>query len=561
MSQQKKRPLALLCSLAFSLSIIWFGVLDIYMMNVEEFQFRFSDFFLPLLGLTVFVAALLFLALWLTRGLVSRILFALVIWATVMTYFQGLFLNWGLVSLLGDNSDLTIDTWKMIVNALLWLITGAAAIFGAIKFEKLPTLKTVAVIALIAVLAMQFSGCFVSLASQTQGEPKDVQSALENARLTTKDMEKVAKGKNIIIFILDRFDVSYYKDIKLKAPNFFEPLTGFTYFSDNISLYSRTYPSACEMITGVDNDWNGRQAYFMKAYQESPFLKDLKANDFKIKIYADHYYVYDSGEALNGVADNLSLSSSKTITDPLALLKNLVALSAYKSLPLALKSVIKIDSTVFSHIVQDNTDYPTYTLDDAAVYKQLTENGLSLDECENAYMFLHLSGCHDPYKMDENGNPVENGSAYNAITGCFNMIYKYIDELKRLDLYKDATIIITGDHPRARDDAAVPTQPRLTSLFVKPSGAENEPLAYSAAQVSQENLIPTLVASSKLTTENTYGRTYFEVPEGETVLRRHKFELYTPDGNYIVTLAVNGNGELFSNWSEESRTNVGNLYK
>lgn len=108
---------------------------------------------------------------------------------------------------------------------------------------------------------------------------------------------------------------------------------------------------------------------------------------------------------------------------------------------------------------------------------------------------------------------------------CLEIIRRYLDEMKRLGVYDDATVVITGDHPWAVDDHVEPTQPRLTALFVKEAGAAEKPLRVSTAQVSQENLIPTLVKSAGLRTDRDFGTAYSEVPEGVDTERHHLFEL------------------------------------
>ena len=140
------------------------------------------------------------------------------------------------------------------------------------------------------------------------------------------------------------------------------------------------------------------------------------------------------------------------------------------------------------------------------------------------------------------------------------MIFAYLDEMRRLGVYEDSTIIITGDHPSARDDGEIPTQPRLTSLFVKPAGRSEEPLEYSHAQVSQENLIATIVKSAGIRTTHDYGKSYFDIGEDETPTRHHKFELYDDGDTRIVDFAVTGKGSDFSNWKIVSDVNIGSLY-
>ncbi|MBQ7671078.1 MAG: sulfatase-like hydrolase/transferase [Clostridia bacterium] len=335
--------------------------------------------------------------------------------------------------------------------------------------------------------------------------------------LTIDGIDQIS-NKNIIIFIIDRFDVNYFEQVDLLYPGFFDDLDGFTYFSDNVSLYSRTYPAVTTMITGIDTDFSSSaESYFFDAYRNSPFLKDLKRNGYKIKIYTQNFYCYRDGTPFGGVADNLSYYTG---------------------------------------------DSNMYDLDDPAVCSLILNNGLSLDGNEKSYILIHLSGCHSPYNMDENANRASDPSMSQHLRGCMKMIYSYIDEMKRLGVYDDSTIVITGDHPAALSDYDVPWQPRLTALFVKPSGSTGK-LKFSSAEVSQENLIPTLVKSAEIKTSNEYGPSYFEIQEGQHTVRHHKFQLCI-DGNsvvQIVDLEVNGDGTDFSNWSVKSYADIGALYK
>ena len=55
-----------------------------------------------------------------------------------------------------------------------------------------------------------------------------------------------------------------------------------TYYRDNVSLYSRTFPAAATIIAGQDGDLTGsNEAFFRQVYTSSPLLKDLKDNGIK----------------------------------------------------------------------------------------------------------------------------------------------------------------------------------------------------------------------------------------------------------------------------------------
>lgn len=589
---QKLLP-AILAGSTAGLTFFFFGVIDIFAGNRDEFLFSFGDFGVQIALVALCAAVLLAAVIFFLPGKFSDVAFGVVVWITAMGYIQALFLN-GAGTLRGDDGT-QVNVSFAIIDGLIWIITGAGCIFGAIKMEKKKFIKSAFVILLVMILVMQLAGC----ATEIKDITTDTFSTRENtettttsysettittdqtetttdigklpvdspdvkkAYLTSQGLTEVSNGKNVIIFLIDRFDVSYYQDAIKKTPDFFNGLRGFTYFNDNISLYSRTFPGVPSMITGVEDDFSSdMNGYFNKAYGTSAFLHDLKANDYKIKLYIQNYYCYRDGTPFYGMADNFSVATDYKITDRGALVGNMLALSAYRYLPTALKGAVNISSASFYGIVDYNGEAPMYELDDCGVYEAIKENGLSFDESENSYIFIHLSGCHDPFTMASDGSRTEKGSPEESLYGCFNMIYDYIEELKRLGVYDDSTIIITGDHPRARDDAEIPSQPRQTALFVKISGAPDEPLKYSSAQVSQANLIPTIIKSAGIKTENDYGKTYYEISEGENNVRYHKFELYVKgESDRIVTFEVTGPGDDFSNWNIKSQDEIDYVYK
>lgn len=571
-SVAKRLPRALLAGFCAGLTFFFFGILDIFASNRKELLFSFSDFggyiFLIALGVSLLLAALVaFLP-----GKSSDVAFGVIVWLCLMGYVQAMFLN-GAGSLTGDTGG-SVNVALAVIDAAIWIIVGVLCVMGALYMRKKGIIKSIASILLIVLVAMQATGCvmqsgeitrspFETAKEEPSAENPTPSDYIEKAYLTYDGINEVSPGKNIIVFVVDRFDVSYLYDVLNSTPDFFDRLTGFTLFDDNVSLYSRTYPGLTSMITGIENDFSGTAAdYFKKAYSSSDFLRDLKANNYKIKLYTANYYAYTDGSQLYGIADNLSVATDYTVTDTGALVGNMLALSAYKYLPTALKNTVSISSASFTGIVEYNGDAPLYELDDPKVYDMIHENGLALDDSENSYILIHLSGCHDPYVMDEDGSRIEKGTAEAQLRGNFKLIYEYLDELKRLGVYDDSTIVITGDHPRARDDAAIPTQPRLTTLFVKPAGSKSKGLSYSYAQVSQANLIPTLVKYSGISTEKDYGKTYFDIMMGEPNERYHKFELYVKgESDLIVTFKVTGEGDDFENWEIYSSDPVDMIYK
>ena len=583
---KRRLPLAILASFTFSFMVFFFGIIEIFIENSSEIPFAIRDFGIYILLISIALTLIFTLLILFLPEKGATAVFGVVVWLTVMGFIQYLLLN-GHGSLSGDTGVL-MDTTHNVINAAIWVAGGVIIIGAALLMKKKDFLKPVFIIVLITILVMLITSFVMNVlgywnkggepaaeetgSAETSGTSETVQAEPEvdandpaAAYLTKDGLTEVSRGKNIIVFVIDRFDVEYYENVIKEYPDLFDGLDGFTYFSDNVSLYSRTYPAATSMITGIDNDFSGTcEDYYMKAYRTSPFLNDLKKNGYSIKLYMPDYYCYREGTPLIGVADNISISTGYKITDKASMVLGMINLSAYRYLPDFFKTMVDVSTATITNTTEKiGGTSPQYMQDDLDVCGQILKDGITLDDGNNSYIYIHLTGCHAPYTMDGNCEPSDDSSAETQLRGCMKMIYSYLDDMKELGVYDDATIVITGDHPAARNDFVNPSEPRLTSLFVKPSGSSGEPLKYSSAQVSQENLIPTLVKSSGIETENDYGTTYFEVPDGQNVKRYHKFELAidSTKSTQLTVYEVNGDGTDFDNWKIVDNIDIGSLYK
>ena len=566
--------LPFLIGAAFGLTFCFFSVTEVFAANRVELLFNFKDF-LPWILIAAFCFAVIAASLiWLPGKKIGRIVGAVFVWLTVMGYVQSTFLN-GTAGLAGDDREAFETGTPAVINLIIWIVALASIVVLALRLKE-ETVRTVAAVAMIAVIGMQAAGLISNLPRLTRdrfemiAEAGSGDSADENemliaaSYLSTDGRTETASKNNVYVLILDRLDVSYINYIFRTEPDFFEPLTGFTYYGDNLSLYSRTFPAAATIIAGQDGDLSvSNEAFFQTVYGTSPFLKDLKDNGYKVKLYAPAYYAYRSGRSLYGIADNMASYTGYHVTMPLVLSVNLLRLSLYKALPTLFKPLVAISTQSFDYCVEYDTSSPLAGLDDFGFYQELTDKGLTDGGYENAYNYLHFHGAHDPYVIDENVNEVDekDGTSNGQIKGDFRILYELFDQLKAKGLYEQATIIITGDHPSALSDVKVPTQSRVTSLFVKEAGRSDEPFTTSSAQVSQANLAATIVKSAGIVTSHDYGPAYSEVPEGVDQVRWHQFQQLTDEGNLILRFRVEGRGTNFKNWTLESSTNIGDLYK
>ena len=551
-----------------ALTFCFFSVTEVFAANRAELLFNFRDF-LPWILLAAFCVAVVTMSLiWLPGKKIGRFVGAFFVWLTVMGYVQSTFLN-GAAGLAGDDREAFELGAPAIINLVIWIAALAAIVALTLRLKD-ETRRTVVTVAMIAVIGMQAAGFFTNLPNLVKDrfdmaaeEGADADDMLIAASyLSTDGMMETASKSNVDVLILDRLDVYYVNNILKEDPDFFAPLTGFTYYGDNLSLYSRTFPGAATIIAGQDGDLKAsNETFFKTVYGTSPLLNDLKANGYRIRLYAPSYYAYRSGRSLYGIADNMAGYTGYHVTRPADLSADLLLLSVYKALPTLFKPLVDLSTQTFDNYVTYDTSSPQASMDDLGFYEKLTGEGLTDGGYENAYTYVHFAGAHDPYVIDENVQKVEKGSSNGQVKGDFRILFELFDQLKEKGLYEQATIIITGDHPRAHSDSKVPTQERVTALFVKEAGRSDEPLMRSTAQVSQENLAATIIKSAGIPTAHDYGPAYDEVPEGVDQVRYHQFQQYTDAGNVILRYRVEGPGTDFANWTLESETNIGKLYK
>lgn len=348
--------------------------------------------------------------------------------------------------------------------------------------------------------------------------------------LTFENLDVLGSDHNVVVFVIDRFDWEYYEGARIYAPEIFYNLDngGFTYFNDSISLYPRTFPSIAYMVTGVKNDFSmSRNDYFETAYGRSEFMRALYNAGYDINIYTDSYYGYTNAAFMANYAQNA---------------KN------------------------------NREGYGACSTDMKQIYSRITDNGMTVGEGKKSYKLIHLSGTHLPLSYDENFNPLPSGDPKRSnptigLRTSFAIINRYIDEMKRLGVYENSTIIITGDHTSIGSDSAVPLRwAHVTPLFVKPSSRSSGELRISEAPVTHEDLFATVLKSEGFGNYASFGRSVFDIPETEKRDRLYYFQkLDTVDGvmNYeMVTFRIRGKAGDYANWEIIDRHYIGgSIYK
>lgn len=580
----------LLLALAAPLTVMVFGPFDIFSNNMGEFRFVLWDFFLLNLGLALLCAGILVAILLPLRGRVFDVVYAVCLWLTLMLFVQGNYLNFGISSLAGDGLGESISMGQIVLNTVIWLVVGAGVVTGfvAIRGAHRDTVRLVAMVAMISVIGMQLVAFTVTSlttnvyssdprasknfseatsaedeAEEETAEPVSFLEADEIAEieepnlLTYKNLDHVSKNGNIIYFLVDRFDTEYVELLsEEEKEEFFGPLDGFTYFDDATSMYPRTYPSVTYLLTGVEADFNqSRGDNFKRAFVNAPYLRQLKKQGYDINIYSDSYHVYEnSGYMREYIANSIPVSDYE-IENTFLLSMDMIRMSLYRYLPYTAKNVVgNINSSSFErHITYICDGDPIYTTDTKDLYEYLTETPLNVTPHGKNFSFIHFDGCHLPNKYNENFEPANGAEADDpviSIKQSFQIIHRYLDELKEQGLYENATIVILGDHDDIVSEAEL-NEAHVTALWVKESGSAGKPMTTSSAPVSHADLFATVLKSEGLDSSE-WGESVFEIAEDSNRPRKYYYQgCFGTDGNkyYMCSeFEIRGEAKNYDNW-------------
>jgi arylsulfatase A-like enzyme len=125
------------------------------------------------------------------------------------------------------------------------------------------------------------------------------------------------------------------------------------------------------------------------------------------------------------------------------------------------------------------------------------------------------------------------------------IVYEYINQLKQLDKYDDATIIITADHGAAGTvvkDNGEQIQQSLPIMFVKMPYTASDEIVISEAPVAQEDLISTILNVSGVDTE---AKVITDYKEGDDRVRVSRVRT----GSMDIKYEINGNVRDVESWS------------
>lgn len=511
---KKRLLLSIFPSLLLVYILLFFGPLDIFLSNARFFNITYRPFLLPfsLIGLASFI--LLSIAVAASKGKVYDFLIYLLLGIALCCYVQGSFLNLDLGALDGDTIPWHLYDNHAAVNLAIWM--AILLLVFAISYFFKSIFPRIVVFICCALVIMQTAALVVGMVNAKDRKPYYLSGA---------DEYTLSASGNVVVFILDNFSNSYLTQVLKKSPDALEPYHDFIYYDNYNTGYKGTFPGELHMITGQAYDFDLTYEEFFESAWNSGFvntyLQTLQNAGYKMRVYSQSpsYLCGSDLSRLDGKVANLKKISSEKL--PAETIKKFIKLSLFRYVPHAMKANFWMSSgdLAFSRAIDDvKTDH--------LFVESLRERGLSIQKTgagnERYVTFFMLPGAHRPYTMDANGNYVSEGtSATEQATGCLTALNEYMDEMKRLGIYDDATIIITADHGTTVHPQAV--------FMIKKAGAQADAIQKNSAPVSQTDF-PSTVLDALSLPHDDLGPSVFDFQE--TDVRERSCFLWRFDDAY-----------------------------
>lgn len=542
--------IAIFIDFVFSFSIFTFIPYETYFGNVIEFNFTLNEFWTPLWVTGILFALVLVIHLFL-KGFLFDIYTSIIFGITVAGYVQSMFLN-GMMHKL-DGTEVGWSTKDCLINLLIWGVIILISIIGATLKNRI--WRSVCNFGALIILGAQ-AAALVSLLITFQEPVKEI-------KISDKGLYEISGGNNVVVFCLDKFDQTYIDMMLEKYPNAMDHMNGFTYYPNATGKYCYTHIAVPYLLTGnTIPEYNPTEEQYNNQIETSDYFNYLADNIGNLGIYTSEFCVR-SEDARSKIDNFITLDYSIIQSD---MAKACIKSSMYRVMPFLLKPYFEYSSSDFNHALEEKGNVRAYNNDthatEALMLETIQQQGLKINDeyGDSAFRFIHVNGTHEIFRLDENGNYVGDDSVTSVeqcAAGVFKLIEDYCDELDRLGLFEDATIIITADHGKAyvlQTDS--PNERNVNPIFFyKPAGVpRKDELKTSMAPVAHDDIFAT-VLNAYGKDGSSYGYSIDEVTEEMDRTRYFYWcsqdpEITEYESCIHIEYAINGDARDNNNWKE-----------
>lgn len=453
-----------------------------YANNIDDFWFDFSVLWRPtllafLITFLIVLACLLFaylICFWCKKPKFYDYILTFATFGFVYFYIQGNFLAGFLPSLDGETIEWNNVT-AILISAIIFVACLAVAIVCCIKIksEHMPKVS-------IWISASVFAMLIFALGSTMVSNPAIFEEKTILAASSEKNLNLASSDRNFMIFLVDAVDSYHFNKIVNSKSEYADIFRDFSYFPDTLSGYAFTRDSVPFIFSG---SWNLNEKKFAEysttAFNQSEFFNTLAEQNYNMNFYNNDFVWMD--EKAFEFSNIISISKkAKTWT----FIKQELKYTLFKYLPYSFKRFSSIGSMNFNW-AQNRDGDELFNWSDTVIYNDYLEKAIEKID-EKYFQYIHIEGGHVPFNVSENVEllPNEDGTYEQKLEATMKIIKKYIERLKKADVYDNSTIIILADHGFWYEG----TGRQNPILYIKGVDEKHNGMIISEKQISYEDL-------------------------------------------------------------------------
>ena len=392
-------------------------------------------------------------------------------------------------------ADSRYDKYKTItkVNTIIFFLIFTLPLIFYVVERFLPSLKKSWIITSVSALIffIQLVGAGIpTVKSLSNSDNK----GLHRKYLSYEPALSMSSEENIVVFLVDRLDRIWMDEMLERYDEIYKEFDGFTYYQNNVSTGTSTFPTVPEMLTCKKYEYGEWQDYLSDAWSGDTIMSRLKENGYDVNLLPDRITTVSGMAQIDSQCDNiLTFDESDVNLNYLGengIMVTMSRLSAAELVPNQFKPKILYwmganfsrGFVNFSSADYEPVRYAVGIESELQIYDCLKKYGLNSDSENKTFSFIHLNGAHTPTpQIASIYEPTEEADLYTTIRGNFEILFEYFQQMKELGIYDNTTIIVLGDHGRVPREISGRGLIELddsitTALLIKPAESASEPL-------------------------------------------------------------------------------------
>ena len=536
--KQKKDWLpGVLMAAAISFLLFLYAPVDLYCSNIDEFWFDFDVLLrmaAMMFGISLVTLTLLYLlAAWIHPYL-YRIGLAVGLAVLLITYVQGNFLVGNLPVL--DGTSISWEDYSALqtesVILCIVVLTIVVLLFLLLKKQ------------LFGKAFMYISACLSLMLLVTAITEVFGSDALEpklKLQISTKNEFVMSGEQNFVIFMLDAADSREFSYLLEQDPEYRDIFADFTYYENTVGAYSCTRYAVPYILSGKWYECDTSfEEYMEDLYNTSPLIEELENRNYRIGLYEPDLHAQNN-DVLR--FDNIFEAEFK-VKSYLGMARQELKLVGYRYAPYWLKKYCVLKQAAFDEQLEagEGSGEITASMENRVFLDHLNAGGITVDDTENSFKFIHLEGALSPYVYDAEVNIIDEsqGTYAQNMEASLTLAERYLSALKKSGTYDNTAIIVMSDHGFNSDidNADMGDNPFMRQcglLLIKGVGETHDTMQISEAPVSYEDL----QEAYRRLLDGAWSDAVFDCREGEQRDRRYLWYAVT-DEDYLVEYQQTG---------------------